>query len=211
MTTGAAVAGVSVRGRPMPLNDGRAPGPDVTAVTDDHGAYTFSVLTWTLEALADSSSFQLMMQIVPPPGVLVVEVTKSLGGPMGSVGPLILGDLDGPIDITLGPGHVVEGKVTSGPTGAPLAGIPVNALRPNSMLIYGGQGDAFEIEAVASTDSTGRYRLTVRSGTYVIDAFGPQGVQRFWSDDPAVFQRRPSGSNAYVAGGTQCCRTSVWP
>lgn len=204
-TTGAAVAGVQVLGMPMPLNDGRAPGPDVTAVTDDRGAYSFSVLTWTLEALVNSSSSQMMMQVTPPSGFLVVEVTKSLGGPPGSeigmsMGPVLLGDLEGPIDITLEPGHVIEGRVTSGLTGAPLAGISLVALRPNSMLIYGGAGDAFEVEARAFTDGTGKFRLTVRSGTYVIQAFGPQGPERFWSDDPAVFQPTPIRVERDVAG-----------
>lgn len=188
---------------PAPLNDGRAPGPDVTAVTDDRGGYTLSVLTWTLETLVNTSSFQLMLEIVPPPGLLLVGVTKRLGGPPGSgpSGPFILSDLDGPIDITLGPGHVIEGKVTSGLTGAPLAGIPVNALGPNSMLIYGGQGDAFEIEATTSTDTTGRYRLTVRSGTYVVHTFGRQGGEsRFWSDEPAVLQATPLRVERDVAG-----------
>jgi hypothetical protein len=190
----------------MPLSDGGAPGPDVTALTDDRGAYSFSVLTWTLEALVNSSSFQLMIEVTPPPGILVVAVTKSLGGPPGSeigmsMGPLFLGDLEGPIDITLEPGHVIEGRVTSSLTGAPLAGIAVVALRPNSMLIYGGMGDAFEVEARAFTDATGRYRLTVRSGTYVIHTFGPQGAEsRFWSDDPAVFQPTPVRVERDVAG-----------
>ena len=177
----------------MPINDGRAPGPDATAVTDDRGAYTFNVLVWTPEVLANSSSFQLMLQVTPPPGLLVLGVTNLFGPPMTSsanlTGPLILGDLGGPIDITLGPGYIVEGRVTSGLTGSPLAGIRVHALGPDSMLIYGGQGDAFDIQASDSTDAAGRYRLTVRSGTFVIYTPGPQGNQpRFWSDDPAVFQ-----------------------
>jgi hypothetical protein len=191
---------------PMAQSDGRMPGPDVMAVTDDHGAYTFSVFTWTPEALANSSSFQLMLQVTPPTGLLVVGVTKSLGGPPGSgigmsMGPLILDDLDGPIDITLAPGHIVEGTITSGLNGPPLVGIAVVALGPNSMLIHGGVGDAFEIEATATTDATGRYRLTVRSGTYVIHARGPQDTQqRFWSDDPAVFRASPLSVARDVAG-----------
>src|SRR6266478_6343275 len=195
MTTGAGVAGVRVRVSPMPQSDGRAPGPDATAVTDDSGVYTLTVLIWTPEALASSGSFQAMVEIAPPAGLLVLDVTRVVGGPPGTTGgmltgrPLILGDLDGPIDVKLGPGHIVEGKVTSGITGAPLAGIGVSALGPNSMLIYGGAGDAFEIEATTTTDATGRYRLTVRSGTYAIYTRGPQDAQqRFWSDDPAVFQ-----------------------
>ena len=195
-TTGAGAAGVRVRVSPMPLSDGRTPGPDATAVTDDSGVYTLTVLTWTPEALASSSSFQAMLEVTPPPGLLVLDVSKVLlGGPPGTTGgmltgrPLILGDLDGPVDITLGPGHIVEGKITSGLTGNPLAGIGVSALGPNSMLIHGGAGDAFEIEATATTDTTGVYRLTVRSGTYAIYTRGPQDAQqRFWSDDPAVFQ-----------------------
>ncbi len=176
------------------------------AVTDDRGAYTFSVLIWTPEALANSSSFQLMLQVTPPAGLLVLGVTKALGGPPGTAnanltGPLILDDLNGPIDITLGPGHVVEGRITSGVTGAPLAGIGVIALGLNSMLIYGGAGDAFEIAATASADTTGRYRLTVPSGAYVIYTFGRQGaLARFWSDDPAVFQATPLKVERDVAG-----------
>jgi hypothetical protein len=195
MTTGAAVAGVRVRVSPMPMSDGRVPGPDATATTDDSGVYMLTVLIWTSEALATSSSFQAMVEITAPAGLLVLDVTRVVGGPPGTTGgmltgrPLILGDLDGPIDITLGPGHIVEGKVTSGITGAPLAGIGMSALGPNSMLIHGGAGDAFEIEATTTTDATGRYRLTVRPGTYAIYTRGPQDAQqRFWSDDPAVFQ-----------------------
>src|SRR5207247_9985047 len=85
--------------------------------------------------------------------------------------------------------YAVEGPGTSGITGAPLAGIAVSALGPNSMLSYGGAGDAFEIEATTTTDATGRYRLTVRSGTFAIYTRGPQDAQqRFWSDDLAVVQ-----------------------
>ena len=194
LTTGGGVAGVRVSGMPMALNDGRSPGPEVSAVTDERGAYTFDVLTWTLEALANSSSFQMMIQVTPPPGLLVLSVTKSLGGPPGSArgnltGPLIVDDLDTPIDIALGPGHIIEGKITSRVTGSPLAGIRVSALGPNSMIIHGGQGDAFEIAATAATDAIGVYRLTVPSGTYVIYTSGRDGAEtRFWSDDPAVFQ-----------------------
>jgi hypothetical protein len=191
-TTGAAVSGVRVRVSPMPLSDGRVSGPDATATTNDSGGYTLTVLTWTPEALGSSSSFQVMLEVTPPPGLLVLDVTSALAGPPGTMGrfwPLILNDLSGPIDITLGPGHIVEGRVTSGITGAPLPGVGVSALGPNSMLIHGGAGDAFEIEAITTTDTTGRYRLTVRSGTYAIHARGPLDAQpRFWSDDPAVFQ-----------------------
>lgn len=163
-------------------------------MTDDRGAYTFNVLVWTPEALVKSGGLQMMIQVTPPPGLLVLGVTKSLGGPPGTesgslTGPLFLGDLDGPIDITLGPGHVIEGRITSGLTGAPVTGISVLAVGPNSMLIYGGQGDAFGIAASASTDVTGTYRLTVPSGTYAIYTSGLQGsLTRFWSDDPAVFR-----------------------
>jgi hypothetical protein len=190
------VAGVHVRAMPMAINDGRVPGPDVTAVTDDRGAYTFSVLTWTPEALANSSSFQMMVQVTPPPGLLVLGVTKTMGAPPGTAGgpgnlagALFVDDLSGPIDITLGPGHIIEGRITSGLTGTPLAGVGVAALGTDSMLIYGGQGDAFAIAATGMTDTNGNYTLTVPSGTYVIHTPGPQGAQpRFWSDDPAVFQ-----------------------
>lgn len=205
-TTGAGVAGVQVRGSPMTINDGRVSGPDATAVTDGRGGYSFSVLLWTPEALANSSSFQMMIQVTPPAGLIVLGVTKALGGPPGTAsgnltGPLMVDDLGGPIDITLGPGHIVEGKITSGITGAPLAGIGVTALGPNSMIIYGGAGDAFEIAATTTTDTTGRYRLTVPAGTYVIQTYGPQGAQpRFWSDDPAVFQASPLKVERNVAG-----------
>ncbi len=207
MTTGAGVAGVRVRVSPLPMDDGRVPGPDATATTDDSGVYTLTVLTWTPEALASSGSFQAMMEVTPPAGLLVLDVTRVLGGPPGTTAgmltgrPLMLGDLDGPIDITLGLGHIVEGTVTSGITGAPLAGIGVSALGPNSMLIYGGAGDAFEIEATTTTDATGRYRLTVRSGTFAIYTRGPQDAQqRFWSDDLAVFKVTPLTVERDVAG-----------
>src|SRR5258705_6502783 len=213
-TSGAGVPGVQVRGMPMPINDGREPGPNVTATTDERGAYTFTVLTWTPEALANSSSFQMMVQVTPPPGLLVLGVTKTSAGPPGSAsgnmtGALIVDDVTGPIDITLGPGHIVEGKITSGVTGAPLAGIGVSALGLNSMLVHGGAGDAFEVAATALTDTTGRYRLTVPSGTYVIYTSGnvvvhtsgqQGGASRFWSDDPAGFQASPLRVERDVAG-----------
>ena len=206
MTTGAGVAGVGVRVSPMPINDGRVPGPDATAVTDESGVYTLTVLTWTLEALANSSSEQVMLQVTPPPGLLVLGIANSVGGPPGPAsgnltGPFFPSDIDRPIDITLGPGQVVEGKITSGATGAPLAGITVFALGPNSMLIYGGAGDAFEVAATAATDTTGTYRLTVPPGTYVIYTPGPQNEQpRFWSGDPALFQAISLRVERNVAG-----------
>jgi hypothetical protein len=110
-------------------------------------------------------------------------------------------DLDGAIDITLGPGHVIEGRITNGLTGAPLGGISVLAVGPNSMLVYGGQGDAFDVAASARTDGTGTFRLTVLSGTYVIYVSGGQGaLTRFWSDDPAVFRASPLTVDRNVAG-----------
>jgi hypothetical protein len=206
--TGAGVAGVEVRGMPSPINDGRKPGPDVTAVTDDRGAYTFSILTWSPEALANSSSFQMMVQVTPPSGLLVLGVTKTMGAPPGTAGgpgnltgALFVGDLSGPIDITLGPGYLVEGRITSGTTGTALAGVGVAALGTDSMLVHGGQGDAFAIAATGTTDTNGRYTLTVPSGTYVIHTPGPQGAQpRFWSDDPAVFQASPLRVERNIAG-----------
>ena len=203
--TGAGVAGVEVRGMPSPINDGRTPGADVTAVTDDRGVYSFSILTWSPEALANSSSFPMMLQVTPPPGLLVLAVTKAFGGPPGSsgllTGPLILSELDGPFDITLGPGYLIEGRITSGTTGTALAGVGVAALGTDSMLIYGGQGDAFAIAATGMTDTNGRYTLTVPSGTYVIHTSGPQGAQpRFWSDDPAVFQATRLTVGRNIAG-----------
>ena len=199
----------------MAINDGRVPGPDVTVVTDDRGAYTFTVLIWSPEALANSSSFQMMVQVTPPSGLLVLDVTKTSGGVPGRAsgnmtGAVIVDDLNGPIDITLGPGHVIEGRITSGLTGAPLAEIAVHALGLDSMLIYGGQGDAFSIAATASTDTNGRYKLTVPPGTYVVHTPGPQGVvhtpgpqgtqPRFWSDDAAVFKATPLTVERNIAG-----------
>jgi hypothetical protein len=191
VTSGAGVAGVRVRAMPSPINLGASPGPDVTGVSGSDGTYAFNVFLWTPEALASSSSEQLMVDIVPPPGLRVIEVTRSNGAPPGTsaTGPFFIRDLDGPIDITLARATVVGGKVT-GATGAPLQGIQVTALGPNSILISGGAGDAFEVQSSASTDASGRYSLTVPNGTYVIHAGGPQGV-RFWSDDPAVFQPTP--------------------
>jgi hypothetical protein len=204
--TGAGVAGVAVRGMPSAIDDGRIPGPDVTAVTDDRGAYAFTVLTWPPEALTNASGVQMMVQVTPPPGLLVLDVTKTSGGAPGRASgnmreALIVDDLSGPIDITLGPGHIVEGRITNGQTGTALAGLGVAALGTDSMLIYGGQGDAFSIAATTSTDTNGRYKLTVPSGTYVVHTPGPQGAQpRFWSDDPAVFKVTPLTVQRNIAG-----------
>jgi len=139
-----------------------------------------------------------------PAGFVLVGVTKSAGpGSLPNMAVFLQDDLGvGPIDITLAAGHIVEGQITSGITGAPLVDIGVMALRLNSMLIYGGQGDAFEVEATASTDATGKYRLTVRSGTYVLYSPGPwdNTERRFWSDDPAVFQATSLKVERSVAG-----------
>jgi hypothetical protein len=147
-------------------------------------------------------SLQLYFEL--PPGYFVLGVTKDTGESPSygrDVALLLVDDLGvDPIDITLGLGHVVEGRVTSGLTGAPLAGIAVSALRPGSLFIDGSYGDAFEIETAASTDPDGRYSLTVRPGPYVIYAVQPQGAQRFWTDDPAVFQATPLSVDRSVAG-----------
>jgi hypothetical protein len=191
VTSGAGVAGVRVRAMPMPINLSAPPGPDVTGVSGSDGTYSFTVFLWPPEALASSSSDQLMVDIVPPSGLRVIEVTRSNGAPPGTsaTGPFLIGDLDGPIDITLARAWIVEGRVTSG-TGAPLEGIQVAALGVGSILISGAAGDNFEAQALASIDATGRYRLTVPDGTYVIHVGGPLGVQ-FWSADPAIFQPTP--------------------
>jgi hypothetical protein len=138
----------------------------------------------------------------PPSGPC--ELNAGAGSPdLGGTVGCRFDDLgDGPIDITLALGHVVEGSVTSGLTGAPLAGVQVSALKLNSILIDGNPAsDAFEVEAVASTDATGRYSLTVPSGSYVIYAQEPGGSQqRFWSDDPTVFQATPLSVDRAIAG-----------
>jgi hypothetical protein len=212
VTSGAGVPGVRVRAMPSPINLGASPGPDVTGVSGTDGTYAFTVFLWTPEALASSSSEQLMVDIVPPPGLRVIEVTRSNGAPPGTpaTGPYFVRDLDGPIDITLERAFVVEGKVTSA-TGAPRDGIGVTALGLNSIIINGGSGDAFEVQARASTDATGRYRLTVPSGTYVIHVGGPDGV-RFWTDDPAVFQPTPLKVERDLAGIdiTLAPVTTIW-
>jgi hypothetical protein len=156
LTSGAGVAGVRVRAMPAPINLSAPPGPDVTGVSGSDGSYAFNVFLWTPEALASSSSEQLMVDIVPPPGLRVIEVTRSSGAPPGTAatGPFFIHDLDGPIDITLARATVVGGRVT-GAAGAPLEGIQVIALGLNSILISGGAGDAFEVQSSASTDATG--------------------------------------------------------
>jgi hypothetical protein len=129
----------------------------------------------------------------PPSGPC--ELNAGAGSPdLGGTVGCRFDDLgDGPIDITLALGHAVEGIATDGLTGAPLAGVQVSALKLNSILIDGNPAsDAFEVEAVATTDATGRYSLTVPTGSYVIYAQEPGGSQqRFWSDDPTVFQATP--------------------
>ena len=200
-TTCMPVAGVRIRGRSLPPPGLIVPDPpEAIAVTDARGAYTLTFPLWP-----GGNPPALFLTLELPPGFLLVAMTNS-GPPSGpcelnaGAGPPDTGgtvgcrfdDLgNGPIDITLALGHAVEGSVTSGVTGAPVAGMTVLALRPNSLLIDGSVGDAFEVEAVASTDATGRYSLTVQPGTYVIDAFDPQAMasmQRFWTDDPAIFQ-----------------------
>ena len=188
-TTGAAVPGVKVRGIST-YPDGQSAPPDSNAVTDAKGAYTLSFPAWTQESLGGNPP-RLRLVIEVPPGLVVVSVTKDTGESGSQNAALLLVDSLGtdPINITLAPGPVVSGRVTNGLTGASLAGIMVMALRPNSQLIDGSSGDAFEIEASAKTDATGQYSLTVQSGSYVIDAVDPRGGQeRFWSEDPTIFQ-----------------------
>lgn len=199
---GVPVAGVRIRGQ-LPYPPGQQPLPDVTAVTDARGAYTLTFPTWTAEALGGNSPI-MILNFELPTGFVLVGVTKAAGSPgsLPNMAMLLQDELGvGPIDITLARGHVVEGKVISDTTGAAVAGVGVIALRPNSMLITGGAGDAFEFEATATTDAAGRYQLTVRSGTYVIYTPGPQDSQRqFWSDDAAVFQATPLRVERGLAG-----------
>jgi hypothetical protein len=204
------VAGVRVRGRSLP-----APGlpdpPEAIAVTDARGAYTLSYPT---RLGGDPPALFLTLEL--PPGFLLVEMTNTGGasGPCelnaGAGSPDLGGTVgcrfdalgDGPIDITLALGHAVEGIATDGLTGAPLAGIQVRALKENSILIDGNPAsDAVEVEAVATTDASGRYSLTVPTDSYVIYAQEPGGSrQRFWSDDPTVFQATPLTVERAIAG-----------
>ena len=209
-TTGVPVPGVRIRGTSYDPQ-GEPVLPEATAVTDARGAYTLSFPIWP-----GGNPPALFLTLELPPGFLLVEMTNTgpPSGPCeldagagtpdqgGTVG-CRFDDLgDGPLDIMLAVGHAVEGRVTSGLTGAPLAGIQVSALRLNSILIDGNPAsDAFEVEAVASTDATGRYSLTMPSGSYVIYAQEPGGSQqRFWSDDPTVFQATPLSVERAIAG-----------
>ena len=75
-TTGAGAAGVRVRVSPMPLSDGRAPGPDATAVTDDSG--------------------------VVPPGA---EATPDPGGGLGAAVAAGLANVEGHAECSSDNGH----------------------------------------------------------------------------------------------------------
>jgi hypothetical protein len=183
---------------------GQPASPEATAVTDERGAYTLSFPTWP-------GGGPLSVNLELPPGFVFVAMTNSGFNPGGlQTQRMFSTDVagDGPIDITLALGHVVEGRVTSGLTGAPLAGIQLLALNLNSILIYGIDGDAFEIEDDAMTDATGRYSLTVPSGSYVIYATdqiyaneqAPGAQQRFWSEDPTIFQASHLNVDRGVAG-----------
>jgi hypothetical protein len=170
-------------------------------VTDANGAYTLSFLAWPQETIGSAVFVHLEL----PPGFVFVAMTKSdfpFPGALPTQRVVGLDDLDvGPVDITLAFGHVVEGRVTDGLTGAVLAGVQVSAIGPGSILIYGGMGDAFGVEAQASTDATGRYSLTVPSGSYVIFAQESGGSQqRFWSEDPSVFQATPLSVDRAMVG-----------
>jgi hypothetical protein len=175
--------------------------PEAIAVTDARGAYTLSFPTWP-----GGNPPALFLTLELPPGFLLVAMTNT-GGPSGpcelnaGAGSPDLGgtvgcrfdDLgDGPIDITLALGHAIEGIATDGLTGAPLTGVQVRALKLNSILIDGNPAsDAFEVEAVATTDATGRYSLTVPTGSYVIYAQEPGGSQqRFWATIRRSSRRR---------------------
>lgn len=197
-TTGVPVAGVRIRAHD-PFAE--PPSPEVTAVTDERGAYTLTFAT-----VPGGNPPTLFLTLELPPGFVFVAMTKTdfpFPGALPTQRMLPLDDLgDGPIDITLGPGHVIEGRITNGLSGAPLEGTFVSALKLNSILIYGGMGDAFEVEAQATSDATGKYSLTVLSGSYVIHAAGPEGYsqQRFWSEDATVFQATPLSVDRAIAG-----------
>ncbi len=192
--TGLPVSGVRIRGRSLPP-PGQPDPPEATAVTDERGAYTLTFLAWPAGAMGGNTP-ALFLTLELPPGFVFVAMTNT-GFPYPGALPtermMALADVGGgPIDITLGPGQVIEGRVSSGLSGAPLAGIQVSALKLNSIIIYGGFGDAFEQEDRATTDAAGRYSLTVPSGSYVIYANEPEGTQRrFWSNDQTVFQATP--------------------
>lgn len=207
--TGLPVAGVRIRGRSLPPPGLVVPDPpEAIAVTDARGAYALSFPIWP-----GGNPPALFLTLELPPGFLFIDMTNtgppsgpcqlSGGSPEqgGSAG-CRFDDLgDGPIDITLALGHVVEGVATDGLTGAPLAGIQVSALKLNSIIIYGGFGDAFEQAARATTDARGSYSLTVPSGSYVIYASeqSPGARQRFWSEDPTVFQATPLSVERSIA------------
>jgi hypothetical protein len=208
-TNGLPVPGVRIRGASYDPQ-GEPVLPEAVAVTDARGAYTLRFLTLpggppalflTLE-LPPGFLFVAMTNTGPPAGPC--ELNAGAGSPdQGGTTGCRFDDLgDGPIDITLALGHAVDGSVTSGLTGAPLAGIQVSALKLNSILIDGNPAsDAFEVQAQTSTDATGRYSLTVPSGSYVIYAVEPEGSQqRFWSDDPTVFQATPLSVERAIAG-----------
>ena len=199
--TGAPVAGVRITGIHS-FPEGQPSPPEVTAVTDETGAYTLSFPMWTPQELGGSSS-TLNMSFELPQGYYVVGVSQSDGSLAGGrdEAMLLLDDLvAGPIDILLGQGIVVHGTVSNGLTGAPLAGIGVQALRLNSQLIDGSEGDAFEVESGSGTDANGRYSFTVRPGQYVIRADDGKDLRRFWSDDPAIFQATVLSVDRAVAG-----------
>lgn len=110
---GRPIPGVRLRFLPSDMAGGcpiacpQAPGPNVIVTSDANGAFSATVMVWTLEALTESSSFQLSLFVTPPAGMKVVAITQSSTlpiGPFASNTPewyfVLEREAKGPIDIT---------------------------------------------------------------------------------------------------------------
>lgn len=110
---GRPLTGVRLRFLPFDMTGGcpiacpQAPGPNVIVTTDANGAFSATVMVWTLEALTESSSSQLSLFVTPPAGMKVVAITQSSTlpiGPFASNTPewyfILEREVKGPIDIT---------------------------------------------------------------------------------------------------------------
>lgn len=96
------------------------------------------------------------------------DITEGVNGVCGDVlceagpgwdGPTGLGTPNGVSALVPGPTGVVNGRVTDGTTGAPLAGATITLT-----------DKAEQFLSHAKTDSTGAYRVTVPAGTYEVSA-----------------------------------------
>src|SRR6185436_17804213 len=88
------------------------------------------------------------------------------------------------IQLNTGPVGTVTGQVKT-PAGTPASGVRVFAIPAATSDVASTQGNASVYESLVQTDSSGRFRLSVRPGRYYI-AVGSVGSRTYFSDTAVV-------------------------